>query len=54
MGHVPNLKRIQETLDKDAHAFKSKDSFPSAPNPHNITKRSDGWLTLFYIFFLLI
>lgn len=41
MGHVSNLKRIQETLDKDAHPFKSKDAFPSVPNPHNISKCSD-------------
>ncbi|KAL8053523.1 hypothetical protein ABFX02_05G077500 [Erythranthe guttata] len=42
MGHVPNLKRIQETLEKDSRAPKLKDSFPSAPNPNNITKPSDA------------
>ncbi|KAL7149999.1 hypothetical protein ABFS83_05G079200 [Erythranthe nasuta] len=42
MGHVPNLKRIQETLEKDSRAPKLKDSFPSAPNPNNIAKASDA------------
>ncbi|EYU17867.1 hypothetical protein ABFS82_05G077700 [Erythranthe guttata] len=42
MGHVPNLKRIQETLEKDSRAPKLKDSFPSAPNPNNIAKPSDA------------